>query len=99
MKREQIAERLRGIPNTVAAGLCADIYIDIAERALPVTREWLDENFNRPDGEWVAECRHGRVVIWLRTDGKLRLSVLSSSYTIETRGQLLDLLSGLGVRK
>ena len=99
MKREHIAERLRGSPNTVAAGLCADIYIDIAERALPVTREWLDANFKRIDGEFVAESRHGKIVIWLRTDGKLRLSVLSSSYAIDTRGDLFDVLTGLGVRK
>ena len=71
----------------------------IAERALPVTREWLDANFKRIDGEFVAESRHGKIVIWLRTDGKLRLSVLSSSYAIDTRGDLLDILSGLGVRK
>lgn len=72
----------------------------IAERALPVTREWMNANFKLEcDDDWSVDLGEVFARMWLRSDGLLRLSVTSSALTVSTRGQLLDLLSGLGVRK
>lgn len=80
---------------TVAANLMNKLESAIAERAEPVTREWLDETFPKPIGIGY--------LITVGDKSEFHLSLASGATIhladIESRGQLLDLLSGLGVKK
>ncbi len=64
---------------------------DIAERALPVTREWLDSMH-----ETLERCEIYPVKV---KDNGYLIGVGCKPVVVTTRGQLLDLLSGLGVTK
>lgn len=104
--REEIVERLRAIKavrwEEDVAALESDIRVDIAERSLPVTREWLTERF----GPFMLGPG---VHVWDLSGSVTISAFLISGFRVHknraflvdnpTRGQLLDLLAGLGVGK
>jgi hypothetical protein len=91
----------------VAAGIREDLLRDLdkaitaeaereAERALPMTREWLESICGAKDGESFlfhdVEVNEHNPGVWRVYTGRC-------FFVATTRGQLLDLLSGLGVGK
>lgn len=103
MTREEIVERLEDAHMNDNMGavvaVIQQLNADIAERALPVTREWLESVktglFKRktPLGSVYFSSSlvayHPAKDQWFMNGGSVDLK-------ITTRGQLLDLLSGLG---
>ncbi len=110
MRLEEIAERLGSIRSVrweeETCGLEDDIRTAIAERALPVTREWLlsiGQEWNASgdvDYVFIGEAGGKNVLVSCGEKCFIVWHCIGSAVChVETRGQLLDLLSGLGVTK
>jgi hypothetical protein len=113
MKLQQIVERLEEshpseweYDKIAYHRLMDDLCAYIAERALPVTREWLltiGDKWHAPsDVEYIFIGEAGEKNVLVSCGEKCFIvwqCIGSAICYVTTRGQLLDLLSGLGVTK
>lgn len=101
----QIASFIDAFLDSVLADLdCREA--EEAERALPVTEEWLESIGGVwEEGPFAFGFRYMRLTLWLRVNGQAWMTE-DSTYggrcclykTVCTRGQVLDLLLALGVK-
>lgn len=103
MTREEIVERLEDAHMNDNMGavvaVIQQLNADIAERALPVTREWLEQVADRVVSDYYFAAYFENIEVCLGPSGDCRVYPGRSFFNVTTRGQLLDLLSGLGVTK